>query len=96
MPLEIDYRSLQNHEPMLLDTVRCQAFQQALREVVTPECVVLDIGAGTGILSVFAAQAGARAVYAVERSPIAQFAKQTGPASSGIGFAAMDIEDNPR
>jgi protein arginine N-methyltransferase 1 len=76
MPLEIDYRSLQNHEPMLLDTVRCEAFRQALFEVVTPECVVLDIGAGTGILGVFAAQAGARAVYAVERSPIAQFAEQ--------------------
>ncbi|MCP4456156.1 MAG: methyltransferase domain-containing protein [Planctomycetes bacterium] len=76
MPIEISYRDLQNHESMLQDGVRCRAFRDALREVVRPESVVLDIGAGTGILSIFAAQAGARKVYAVERSPVAQCARQ--------------------
>ena len=76
MPIEISYRDLQNHESMLQDDVRCRAFRDALREVVTPDSVVLDIGAGTGILSIFAAQAGARQVYAVERSPVAQCARQ--------------------
>ena len=61
---------------MLRDSVRCKAFRHAILETVTPGCAVLDIGAGTGLLSLFAAQAGARVVYAVERTPIAQLAQR--------------------
>lgn len=38
--------------------------------------IVLDVGCGTGILSMFAAQAGAKHVYAVDCSSIIAQAKQ--------------------
>ena len=66
------------HEEMLKDYVRTRSYEQAIKG--NPHQfkgkAVLDIGCGTGILSMFAAQAGARAVYAVDMSSIAQHAKQ--------------------
>ncbi|MFA7231994.1 MAG: class I SAM-dependent methyltransferase [Victivallaceae bacterium] len=75
MTIELNYSRLAGHEPMLRDSIRCKAFRQAIVNAVTPGCTVLDIGAGTGILSIFAAQAGAGVVYAVERTGIAELAK---------------------
>jgi SAM-dependent methyltransferase len=66
------------HEEMLKDFTRTRSYEQAIKG--NPHQfkgkAVLDIGCGTGVLSMFAAQAGARAVYAVDMSSIAQQAKQ--------------------
>ena len=46
------------------------------RRRCAPDDVVLDIGTGSGVLAVAAARAGARHVYAVEASDIAEVAER--------------------
>uniref|UniRef100_A0A672MMX6 type I protein arginine methyltransferase n=1 Tax=Sinocyclocheilus grahami TaxID=75366 RepID=A0A672MMX6_SINGR len=58
--------------------------------------VVLDVGCGTGILSFFAVQAGARKVYAVEGSSVAKYAEilvQTNNLSNKITVLSGKIEE---
>lgn len=64
--------SLSDFGRMIGDRVRLDAYAAALREVVTPDSIVLDVGAGTGIMSLLACKAGARRVYAVEPSGAVQ------------------------
>jgi precorrin-6B methylase 2 len=64
------------HIEMLNDRTRTAMYLQAIREVVRQGDVVLDIGTGTGVLAVAAAQAGASRVYAIEATGIADAARR--------------------
>lgn len=67
----MSYSSLMNHAPMLFDEVRNRAYLEAMRAVISPDSVVLDLGAGAGVLGLLAAKAGARRVYCVEPASVA-------------------------
>lgn len=68
------YGDIELQRRMVSDRLRTDAFAAAIREVVQPGDVVLDVGTGTGILAMFAAKAGARKVYAVDVTDIAEVA----------------------
>jgi SAM-dependent methyltransferase len=51
---------------MYMNKARLDAYAAALRQAVTPDSIVLDVGAGTGIFALLACRYGARRVYAVE------------------------------
>ena len=63
---------------MLKDRKRTGTYQDAIlnNPDVFKDKIVLDIGCGTGILSIFAAKAGAKHVYGIEFADIADYAKE--------------------
>jgi type II protein arginine methyltransferase len=61
---------LSEHAGYLADAVKMAAYQEAFASVVDESSVVVDLGAGSGILGLLAAGAGARKVYAIDSGPI--------------------------
>jgi len=57
------------HYAMMNDAPRNQFYNEILKKYVTPSTGVLEIGAGSGLLSMMAAKLGAKWVVAVEGSP---------------------------
>jgi hypothetical protein len=68
--------SLSIHGAMLADHVRNKALARAIETVVQPGDIVIDVGAGSGLLAMLAVKAGAKRVYAIERSVMAEAAKR--------------------
>ncbi|UJR23442.1 hypothetical protein I4U23_026447 [Adineta vaga] len=73
------YDQFEIHELMLRDRPRVSAYYDAMmnNKHLFENKIVLDVGSGTGILSMFAAKAGAKLVYAVDACPnICQLAEE--------------------
>lgn len=66
------------HESMIKDRVRTDAYRDFIydHKHLFKDKVVLDVGCGTGILSMFCAKAGAKLVVAVDNSDIIQKARE--------------------
>jgi hypothetical protein len=74
------------HRAFVSDSARTDAYRQAILELVRPRDVVIDVGTGTGILGMFAAQAGASVVHAIEPTPIIEHARSLAKAN---GFSQI-------
>ncbi len=82
--LKTPFDNPRTHIAMINDEARTRTYLEAIREVVRPGDVVVEIGTGTGILSIAAAQAGAKHIYAIEAGRIADVAEANFAAN---GFA---------
>ena len=72
------YSTFYIHEEMLKDKIRTGSYEKAIlnNKEIFKNKIVLDIGSGTGILSIFACFAGAEHVYAIEYADIADYSKE--------------------
>jgi protein arginine N-methyltransferase 1 len=82
---------LDEHREYLQDASRMAAFRAALNARVQPGDVVVDLGAGTGVLGLLACEAGARRVYAIESTGMIEVARRIARAS---GFADRIVHVN--
>ena len=62
----MSYAAVTEHRSMAFDVRRNRFYEAAIRRVVKPDSVVLDLGAGLGVHGLMAAAAGARRVFLVD------------------------------
>lgn len=80
---------------MLKDTIRTDAYRDFIYENkdIFKDKIVLDVGCGTGILSMFCARAGAKKVIAVDNSDIISFAQEN-VFRNGMGETITSVKSN--
>jgi protein arginine N-methyltransferase 1 len=83
--------SLHDYGKMIRDRDRTDAYALALERLVRPGSLVLDIGAGSGILTLFAARGGARRVFAVEPADVIELARAFA-AANGVADSVEFIQ----
>ena len=76
--------SVDTYGRMIADAPRMDAYAAALRRVVKPDSVVMDLGSGPGVFALLACKLGARRVYAVEPDAVISVARE---AAAANGFS---------
>lgn len=84
--------SVSSYGNMIRDQLRLDAYHQALKQVVRPGDVVIDIGTGSGIHALLACQFGASRVYAIEPAKAINIAKEIAQ-DNGYGDRIHFIQD---
>ena len=86
----MSYADLGGQRGMAFDETRNAAYEAAIKRVVTPDSVVLDLGSGLGMHALMAARAGARRVFMVEPENVlhsaVEIAKHNGYGDRVEGF----------
>jgi len=72
-----------------------ETYREAIRKTVRPGDVVLDVGTGSGVMGLFACEAGAARVYAVDKSDVIVAAKQVAR-DNGLGERIVFIQGDAR
>ncbi len=75
----MSYSHTSIHETMLRDSVRTTAYEDAISsnaKLLFENKIVLDVGCGTGVLSLFCARAGAAKVIVVDNSDVIEQARE--------------------
>jgi len=87
------YAQLYHQKQMLTDHNRMAAYHAAIvgNSDIFKDKVVMDVGTGSGILAVWAAQAGAKRVYAIEYTDMAKHAQRVVDAN-GVGHIVTVIQ----
>lgn len=89
------FADLAQHDRMLADMVRVNAYHEGLAAHIRPGDVVVDLGTGSGVLALFAATLGAAQVHAIEHGPIIEAARAVADANGidNIRFHRMHSSD---
>jgi len=72
----IYFYDLAGYGKMIMDRIRTSAYQEALARAIKPGDVVVDLGAGTGLFTLYACRLGAKQVHSIEPNPIIQVARE--------------------
>ncbi len=84
--------SVASYGKMIAEGPRVNAYVEALRRVVKPESVVVDMGSGPGFFALLACQLGAKRVYAIEPDNVVELARRAA-ITNGFADRLVCIQD---